>query len=221
MKIQFYKTETTYQGKLYKILTPVSPLTEIYVASSRRTACLFGNKADYIKLAALFTLLTEVKDMIIYLPTGKNHDDYLRHAWLEVPHFSDVVICHHRTQLKRGTFKQLKQRLSKKNLVSFKIEHMKFADLTFDEKFWHKENKDLLDFDLQNDTLFLVGSAKIFKHLAWECLKFRVGVSDPPYMSHTHLYAYMRNGVAVDEDAQFCFYDKIWWKKWLDGQEEG
>ena len=220
MKIQFYKTETTYQGKVYKILTPTTPLTETYAGFARATSIIFANKADFMQLAALFALLTEIKDVIIYLSIRKNTDNYLSETYFDTTNFTDIVICHHSLQLKRGLFKQLKQRLSKRNLISFEVDQMKFADLKFDEKFWYKENKDLLDVAIQDDTLFLVGSSKVFGHLARECLQFRFDNYLPLYHDHTHLYPYLRNGVAVSEDMQFCFYDKMWWQKWLAEQEE-
>jgi len=220
MKIQFYKTETTYQGKVYKILTPTTPLTDTYAGFARATPIIFSNKADFMRLATLFAFLTEVKDVIIYLPTRKNKDDYLTETWFDATAFANIVVCHHSLQLKRGLFKQIKQRLSKRDLVSFKVDQMKFDNLEFDERFRHQENKDLLDVAIQNDTLFLIGSSKVFGYLAWECLEFRGGVAEPPNHSHTHLYPYLRHGVAVCVDMQFCFYDKIWWEKWFAKQDE-
>jgi len=222
MKLQFYKTETTYQGKVYKILIPAIPLTETYAGFARATPIIFANKADFMRLAALFTLLTEVKDVIIYLPIRKNHDDYLSETYFDPTNFTDIVICHHSLQLKRGVFKQIKQRLSKGSLISFEVNQMKFADLEFDESFWYKENKDLLDVAIQDDILFLIGSRKVFKHLACVCLRFRFVSYLPPFHDHSHLYNYLRHGgFSGHEDMQFCFYDKIWWQKWFDEQEEG
>jgi len=221
MKLQFYKTEITFQGKFYKILTPVNPLTNIYVGISIDTPFVFANQADFVSLAGLFTLLTEMKDMIIYLPTRANQADYFKQAWFNDGKMFDMVVCHHSLQLKRGLFKELKSRLSKGNLASFKVDMMKFADLEFDEKFWHKENKDLLDVVHQQTTLFMTGSTKIFKQLARECLKFRSDLAGPPYHNHTHLDTYLRHGSSPHfEDMQLCFYDKIWWDKWYDEQEE-
>jgi len=224
MKLQFYKTETIYRGKVYKILTPLTPLKNTYVCLPQGTPFVFANQADFTILAGLFTLLTEMKEIIIYLPTRANQTDYLNQAWAGIGSSSDIVLCHHSLQLKRGLFKELKKRLSKGSLVSFKVDPMKFSELEFNEKFWHSENKDLLDVAHQQSTLFVAGSTKIFEQLARDCLRFRdihSEVEKPPYHSHTHLEIYLRHGSYPHfDDMQFCFYDKVWWKKWFAEQEE-
>jgi len=219
--MQFYKTETIFHGKIYRILTPVSPLVNTYVYLSLGTPFVFANKEDFTFLASLFALLTEIKDIIIYLPTRTNQTDYLNRVRADIASSSDMVLCHHSLQLKRALFKEFKKRLSKSNLVSLKINTMKFSDWDFDESFWHKENKDLLDVVHQQSTLFLAGSTKIFEQLARECLSFRRDVAKPPYHSHTHLDTYLRHGkFPYWEDMQFCFYDEKVWDKWLAEQEE-
>jgi len=221
MKIQFYKTEIIYQGKFYKILSPVIPLTDTYIGVvTDNTPFVFANKADFISLATLFTLLTEMKGVIIYLPTRNNQTDYLKQIWFGVGNSLDMVICHHSLQFKQRLFKVLKNRLSKRNLVSFKLDIMKFADIAFDKKFWYRENKDLLDITKGQDTLFLAGSAKVFAQLARECLRFRGIAEEPPYHIHTHLDTYLRHGgtQCYEGDMQLCFYDELLWQKWFDEQ---
>lgn len=218
MVIEFWINKIIYLGKQYKVLIPTIQNKNTYIVESDSKAyMLYANKNDLIKLAGLLVFATQNKDTIIYLPTKQNKfPEYLKNIF-EIDNGLDLVIFHHKIQVKHKLWKEIRKRLIYNIKQSFKVNEFKFNDLDWEEHrvFYYKENKDFLDVREQFDTVFMVGSSKVFSSISSYCLsvaengevlyRFTNG-----FHEHEHLDTFTRHKGNF-EDMTIDFYDEELW----------
>jgi len=218
LKLTFNLTETTYKGKVYRILVPAKSLKEVYLTDQGGHGSLLGNRSSWTVVAACFALLTQKKDFIIYLPIGRNDPAPLR---TYIPWFvwhrkgdplSHLVLCHHTRQLNRGDFKDMTKRLKASKLVSYHVNPFDFgADYTAPKEFSYKSNKDVLDIHWSSGICFIAGSAKNFRHLARNAMYISRFSGTYTGLSHIHLWE-TRHRDTVGHNLDFVYFNAKDWE---------
>lgn len=218
MVIEFWINKIIYLGKQYKVLIPTIQNKNTYIVESDSKAyMLYANKNDLIKLAGLLVFATQNKDTIIYLPTKKNHfTDYLKSIF-NIDNGLDLVILHHSIQFKHKCWKEIRKRINNKTKESYRINELEYRDLDWEEHrvFYYKENKDFLDVKEHFDTVFMIGSSKVFSSISSYCLSVAKKGEDlykftNGFHEHEHLDIFTRHKGNF-EDMTIDFYDeKIW-----------
>lgn len=216
MMLDFYEQEVQLSDKSYTILIPKIGFNKTYVCEvDTDTFMLFGDESDLERLATIFTISSQEKDKIIYIPSKQNIvTTYLKERF-GCPKSDDLVLLHHLLQFRTKDWKKVRRLLSRRNFVSYELNNN--DEICYDgwEKFYYEENKDYLFLKRQFDSLFLVGSKKVFKYMVNDCsvvaengaelFKWYRGMHE-----HSHLDRYIRyhgNG----SDMTINFYDERLW----------
>lgn len=218
MVIEFWINKIIYLGNQFTVLIPTVQNKDTYIVESdSKTYMLYANKNDLIKLAGLFVFATQNKDTIIYLPTKHNHfTDYLKSIF-NINNGLDLVILNHSIQFKHKFWKEIRKRINYKTKKSYRVNELEFKDLDWEEHrvFYYTENKDFLDVKKQFETVFMVGSSKVFSSISSYCLSIAENGEDlyeftNGFHEHEHLdifTRYNRNYVDMSID----YYDEEIW----------
>lgn len=217
MEEKFYKTEVRLKGKEFVILTPVIDLEQLFACTENLDYLIvFGDIKNFMRLAYIFAIICKGKNVIMYLPLKKHGlTEYLKLNQGENS-ANDIVVLHHTVQFKINDWKTIRGLLTKKDIVSFQIEDDIFNSIDEDyRRFYYKTNKDVLDVKNIFDTVFFVGSSKVYGSIANDCKEFAEGKPDEFskenkwYHDHRHLDMYLRKSKEINFSIDH--YDKELW----------
>ncbi|SFJ05904.1 hypothetical protein [Thermoflavimicrobium dichotomicum] len=220
MKLQFWQEIVMCGGKTYNILTPTFDLAGIYIGEYQRADyMLFANGSQLRKLAALFHLIGTFRQSILYLPLKKNGVTKYIANWFWDSKGNDLLLFHHSIQLNIHIWKQLRNKVSQKgSCISIEINEEQYLNLPRKEydSFQFRENKDCLLIKRKFDTIFLIGSRKVFTYMSGCLLPLaKEGAAYfKKYGGHDHIHMDL---FLCQKSGQFCidFYDeKLWSTKY-------
>lgn len=217
MKEKFYKTEVRLKDKKFVVLTPLIEFDNLYDCTQNLDyLTILGDISSLLRLAYIFAVMHDEKNIIMYLPLRRHGlSEYLKSSQGEQS-ANDIVILHHMIQLKINDWKTIRGLLTEKDIISIQIENDSFKKIDQDyREFNYRSNKDVLDIRNEFETVFLVGSSKVYGSIAYDCKELAEGEPDEFfkkykwYHDHRHLDMYLRRwkeiGFSID------YYDKKLW----------
>ncbi|WML34332.1 hypothetical protein [Clostridium sp. OS1-26] len=217
MEEKFYKTEIRLKDKEFIVLTPLNDYNELFTCTQNLDyLTILGDISSLLRLAYIFAVMYDEKNIIMYLPL-KRHGltEYLKSSQGERS-AKDLVILHHTIQLKINDWKTIRGLLTKKDIVSIEVEDDIFKNIDEDyRKFNYRSNKDVLDVKNKFETIFLVGSSKVYGSIANDCKELAEGEPDEFfkkynwYHDHKHLDIYLRRWKEINFSIDY--YDKKLW----------
>lgn len=216
MKLIFDVHNCHLGKKTYQVLVPRFSLEKTYVGEfGIDKFMIMANSDNLRKLAALQLLIGQQKNTIIYLQTRINGlPEYLKN-WFWDSKVNDILLLNHSRQFDVNEWKELRQLLKKKgSQVIYNIDEEEFNDLGLEDfhRFRFRENKDFILIKRKYETIFFIGSFKVFKVMSNVFLSLakdgenyfrRNGGHD-----HFHMDMYLSK-----KDCEFCidYYDEELW----------
>ncbi|MFO1443869.1 hypothetical protein KDN24_11755 [Bacillus sp. Bva_UNVM-123] len=225
MKLKFFSTTLSHLDKNIRILKPEVELKHTYVLETApRVYIIFGTEEELNILAHIIYLANFHKNYLFYLPLRKNVlTPYLKN-WSHYVRNHDLVLLHHSVQFQTKQWKTIRNSINKSlNETTLEVDLPKTDKVNRLEDFmtfYHNQNKDYLDLKNYAETLFLVGSKKVFYHITIDVKEIsdngkQLYEKHPGWHEHEHLDSYIRfkylsnkgNGYSLTVD----FYDEDLW----------
>lgn len=217
MKLQFSSTLVNLSDKQYNVLTLAEEIKVYVCISDIGYLILYGDIPGLNVVAYCFTHAALNPNRILFLPLRQNDlTDYLKEKD-GIQAARDLVILNHKLQFNYKDWKTIRQSLQRQKSPS-KFIRLDDMPEKLDTKpfltYRYRENNDILNIRDYINTLFLVGSRKVFGSISSECQSLaqsepdKFAVEYPGYHDHRHMDIYMRNR---DYLFSIDFYDeKIW-----------
>jgi len=226
MGIEFEKTSVNIGKKHYEVLTPKTDLSELYIVKiSEQKHVIFGNEECLLKLATVFTFLSMNPSYILYLNIKVNNiTEYLRDSWSCDSELYDLVLLHHSVQLKIHEWKQIRDlwRKSTKQPIN-PIQKYSIKKMNNSLEYFYREHKDFLDIVERFNTLFLIGSSRVFQDISKDAVLISENGREsffrfPGSHDHEHIDFYARREYTKNYkyDGYFLcidFYDRDLWRE--------
>lgn len=225
MKISFEKSLVSIGTKQYQVLKPIIDLSNLYVVQvQEHNHIIFGNEHSLEILANLLEYSSGNPNSIIYLNTKNSMlTEYLSECWSNIQKSFELVILHHSIQLKIHEWKQIRA-LRLKAMKRHTDTFIEFKNSTRNDSEYHyREHKDFLDINDRFETLFLVGSNRVFTDIALDTVSIRENGRElflkfPGCHDHEHIDYYARKEYTKNYkyDGHFLcidFYDRELWKR--------
>lgn len=227
MKMTFQKHEVNLGSRTFKVLIPVQGVEDLYVVSTdAKGAVILGNECGLEMLENILIVAAANKDSMIFIPSRKNElTEYLLNRWSNKDSGNDIVILHHTIQFKTNDWKAIRNLIRKS--INENIEEVMVAKDQEEQrnlsKYWYRDHKDYLDIKEQFETLFLIGSKKVFVNISIDCGEVRdegrnLYLRHPGYHAHEHIDYYERRKHTKDYKPvgwSLCldFYDRELWER--------
>ena len=169
MRYTIDKTLIPLGKKQYQILSPNIDFTELYIVKLReQNHVIFGNEDCLLNLAKTFEFSSKNPNCIVYINTKVNKlTDYLTQRWSCDAKSYDVVIAHHSVQLKLHEWKQIRELWRRSSKIQF--DSILEVDMQYtrnSHEYFFNEHVDFLDIEDRFETLFLIGSNRVFKDIS-------------------------------------------------------
>lgn len=179
---------------------------------------VFSNQEDLQRLGILWSIAARFKNAFIYLPTRKNPlTSYLKECWSQ--NGLDLLLLQHHVQFPLKRWKTIRSNLRRGKVVSVKSRIDQDLNLTFEDYclLWDQYPHDRLDVKQRYETLFLVGSSRVFHYMVpgfFQLSRSGPRLSGSGYHDHIHLDSFLK-GETTDEYSSLAvdFYDRKMWSK--------
>lgn len=214
-----------YRAGPARVLTPAEPLTHTFIVdrTGDNDFFIFSNRQDLQRLGWLWSVAARCRGSLIYLPTRKNPlSHYLKRQGLEKG--LDLVLLHHHLQFPLKDWKRIRSRLKRGKLHSIDAASVR-SDIArslnplprdFD-RLWHERPHDRIHAEKRFETLFLVGSFRVFRYMIGSFIDLaRTGprFSDPGrYHDHVHLDSFLKTDLGAPDYISLTvdYYDQKLW----------
>lgn len=174
MEIICRKEIIKLHGKSFEVLIPSYKFEHTYIGEFLiNDYMIFSNVPDLSFMTTLFNLIEKKKDSIIYLSIKKNGLPKYLENWFWDHKENDFIIFHHSLQLNINDWKLIKSKINHKGeQITFEVEEHENSNLEDYNTFRYRENKDYLVIKRKFESIFFVGSAKVFKYMANSIMDF-------------------------------------------------
>lgn len=207
-----------------RVLIPEQSFIYTYVGDlcSGNDFMIFSNQQDLHKLGKLWSVAARFRDALVYLPIRKNPVTPYVSNWFDQG--LDLVLLHHHLQFPIKEWKRVRSKMRRGKLFSVKSgtvrsDMNRYTNLTSQdyERLWDEYPHDRLYVEKRYETLFLVGSSRVFRYMIRSFLDLsRTGpqISVPgKYHDHDHLDSFLQVDSSVSDYISLTldFYDRKTW----------
>uniref|UniRef100_A0AAU2V4Z4 Uncharacterized protein n=1 Tax=Streptomyces sp. NBC_00003 TaxID=2903608 RepID=A0AAU2V4Z4_9ACTN len=169
MKIPLTIHQVTLKSRQFKVIRPAAPPSRaVLLDQDRYLGAYLDQDAAYL-IAGLWELAASSPRALIHLPMRSNpapSHDLPGHGTRQL----DLVLLHHSLQFAPSRWKDVRARLGTGRRRTVTLPGASRADADRDspgvEARHYKENRDLFHQHLHAETLFMTGSAKVFRETA-------------------------------------------------------
>lgn len=151
----------------FRVIRPAQPLTHALLTDRDWHLAAYLDQDAARVVAGLWVLAARSPRSLIYLPIRANHPPACEAPGTTSPRL-DLVLLHHSLQFAPARWKQVRQRLSAGRPQTAVLPEANHADeMVIDYAARHyRENRDRFHQHLHAETLFMTGSAKVFRETA-------------------------------------------------------
>lgn len=202
MKQKFNRYYINLGQRTFSVLVPNIDISNLFVITTEaKSAVIFANEDSLMTLSKLTRFMETSGDSILYINAKQNElTDYLKERWSSQPYSKDLVLLYHSLHFRVHEWKQIRNLIKKSTSEEILVEIFESdeEDLPRNlKRFWYKDHLDFLDISEHSETIFLTGSAEIFKELAIDSLSLRLSgratyLGHPGYHDHEHIDYYAR-----------------------------
>lgn len=211
MKVKFIQKKFHFKNKIYKILKPLNLSEDIYSYLTNTGNFIISiDKFSSLEMGYYFKNLE--KDEILYLNLKKNKIEK------EGIYFKDIIILNHSLQFNIKLWKEIRDKFNSLNTEIIEKDldtHLEEKDYTEYRKFYYRENKDFLDIKENYDSLFLIGSNKVFESISGDfyrlsnMIDYEISKNCSFYDEHIHMDIYLRKKINLDFMITYYNNDKV------------
>ncbi|MGW4645456.1 hypothetical protein [Kitasatospora sp. NPDC004289] len=189
----------------FRVIRPALPLTRAVLVDHDRYLNAYLDQDAARSIAGLWMLAARSPRSLIHLPLRANHPP-AREVPEDVGRRLDLVLLHHSLQFAPSRWKELRGRLGPGRPQTASLpeeEHDDGAAIDYAARH-HRENRDLFHQHLHAETLFMTGSAKVFRETARLFLEVaRDGPGfTPVHPGHPHFCTELHSNDGVLGDAR-------------------
>lgn len=189
MKLPLTIQQATLGAESFKVIRPARPLARAVLLDQDRHLGVYLDQDAAYRIAGLWELAASSPRSLIHLPIRNNpapSHDLPGHGTRQL----DLVLLHHSLQFAPSRWKEVRARLGpgRRRTVELPGTDRAAGDAVGDESRHYKENRDLFHQHLHAETLFMTGSAKLFRETAprFRDLGRRGPGFVPGHPSHSH-----------------------------------
>ncbi|ROQ72605.1 hypothetical protein EES39_35060 [Streptomyces sp. ADI92-24] len=189
---------TIHQARIgsveFKVIRPAQPLVYAVLTDHDRHLDAYLDQDAARRIGGLWTLAASSPRSLVHLPMRSN-----RAPSRELPGDGtrqlDLVLLHHSLQFAPSQWKEVRGRLGAGRPQTVTLSDREHTgDAAIDHEARHyRENRDLFHQHLHAETLFMTGSAKVFRETAQHF--FNVARSGPGYVPVHPSYPYFCTGL--------------------------
>lgn len=209
------KLPVTIHTAEFRVIRPAQPLTRAALTDCDRYLAAYLDQHAARTIAGLWLLAARSPRSLIHLPIRTNnppaHDTTGRRL--------DLVLLHHSLQFAPARWKQLRHRLGPGRPHTATLpEADHLDDLVIDHAArHHRDNRDLFHQHLHAETLFMTGSARVFRETADRFLDIARNGPDfvPGYPHHQHYCTELHTADGVLGNARELHIEYC--DRWTDG----
>jgi hypothetical protein len=174
MEVICRKEIINLHGKSFEVLIPSYKYEHTYIGEFLiNDYMIFSNVPDLSFMKALFNLIENKKESIIYLSIKKNGLPKYLENWFWDHKGNDFIIFHHSMPLNINDWRLIRSKINHKGEeITFEVEEHENSNLEDYNTFRYRENKDYLVIKRKFESIFFVGSAKVFKYMAGSIMDF-------------------------------------------------
>ncbi|KQX13375.1 hypothetical protein ASC82_12455 [Streptomyces sp. Root431] len=167
MKLPVVVHRARWGADEFRVIRPAQPLTRAVLIDHDRYLNAHLDQEAARSIAVLWMLAARSPRSLIHVPMRANHPparDMSDHAGALL----DLVLLHHSLQFAPSRWKELRGRLGPGRPQTVSLPEAKDDDLAGTDYAGrhYRENRDLFHQHLHADTLFMTGSAKVFRETA-------------------------------------------------------
>lgn len=189
----------------FRVVRPARPLTRAVLVDNDRYLNAYLDQEAARTVAGLWALAARSPRSLIHLPLRANRPpagDVSDGAGFQV----DLVLLHHSLQFAPSRWKQVRGRLGPGRLHTVGVPDAELDEVLTDADYearHHRENRDLFHQRLHAETLFMTGSAKVFRQTARHFLDVaRKGPGYAPVHAGRHFCTELHSNDGVLGDAR-------------------
>jgi hypothetical protein len=167
MKLPVMIHQARLGSHTFRVIRPAQPLTCAVLIDHDRHLDAYLDQDSAQRIAGLWMLAARSPRSLIHLPMRANHAP----AWM-VPGDAglqlDLVLLHHSLQFAPARWKQVRGQLDRGRPQTVSLpeaEHAGETEIDYAARHY-RENRDLFHQHLHAETLFMTGSAKVFRETA-------------------------------------------------------
>lgn len=164
MKLPLRVSHVRLDGTELRVMRPVPPVPRAVLYDDDHWLSMYVDRKASTVLAAAWGLAARSPRSLIYVPMRANTPPEGVGGEGRLPSL-DLVLLHHRVQLRPSRWKQIRSRLGAGRLHTASVRDGDFPDeSSVDYERWRfREFRDHLGFQLAANTLFIVGSSTAFR----------------------------------------------------------